>query len=284
MDPDTAESSVFIPSGRGGLNTPHGLAWDLAGNAYVSCRDRDEVLRFSRSGAFDRVFVSAGRGGLNAPAGLAFGADVNGDGVGELHVSSSKTHSVMRFDGATGEPLPGPLGHASAADLVPPGSGGLRQPQGMCIYDGHIYVASFETAKVLRYDMLSGEFAGVAAERPGLASVEGVAVWDGQLYVNNRGTVDGPVLRFNLPAVHRRSSSSRPGAVCRTRCVWRSTPRGDCTLAAAQPMTCCASIEADALTPASRHTAGGAAEPAGCCYTITACSSAAAPMKCFATT
>ena len=142
MDPDTAESKVFIPSGRGGLNTPHGLAWDPAGNVYVSSSDRDEVLRFSRSGTFDRVFVSAGRGGLKTPAGLAFGADANGDGIVESYVSSSETHSVMRFDGATGEPLPGPLGQAGAADLMPPGSGGFRQPQGMCIHEGQIYAAS----------------------------------------------------------------------------------------------------------------------------------------------
>ena len=67
MDPDTAESKVFIPSGRGGLNTPYGLAWDPR-ETYTSravIETSSQVFPFSnlRSGVRVRAAMRPERSG-----------------------------------------------------------------------------------------------------------------------------------------------------------------------------------------------------------------------------
>jgi len=65
-------------------------------------------------------------------------------------VSSGRTDSVLRYDQATG---------TFVRAFVPPGRGGLDNPQGLAIgRDGNLYVASFATDSVLRYHGVTGAF------------------------------------------------------------------------------------------------------------------------------
>ena len=68
------------------------------------------------------VFVTAGSGGIDGPHGLTFGPDANGDGVPELYVTGSDSFNVVRYDGATGQPL---------GTYITTGSGGLSWPGGI---------------------------------------------------------------------------------------------------------------------------------------------------------
>jgi streptogramin lyase len=73
--------------------------------------------------------------------------------------------------------------------FVPQGSGGLSFPQGMTFgADGNLYVASYGTDNVLRYDGKTGSFLGVFAST-GLDRPEGLTFGpDGDLYVASRAT------------------------------------------------------------------------------------------------
>ena len=64
--------------------------------------------------------------------------------------------------------------------------------------DGHLYVASFGTDNILRYDIGSGNFLDefVSSGSGGLSEPTGIAFGpDGNLYANDHQ--DGEILRFN---------------------------------------------------------------------------------------
>src|SRR5688572_2658984 len=68
----------------------------------------------------------------------------------DLLVSSVFNHSILRYRASTG---------AFVDEFVPPGSGGLSNPQGLIFGpDGHLYVSSAGTASVLRYNGTTGAF------------------------------------------------------------------------------------------------------------------------------
>src|SRR5207248_1314987 len=95
------------------------------------------------TGAFVDVFVAPGSGGLVNPNGMTFGPDANGDQIPELYVTSEGNSSVVRFDGATGQPL---------GAYIAPGSGGLILPTYLTFHpNGFVYVASYNTNQVLKY-------------------------------------------------------------------------------------------------------------------------------------
>ncbi|HEY6565629.1 MAG TPA: NHL repeat-containing protein [Pirellulaceae bacterium] len=105
----------------------------------------------------------------------------------ELLVGSWNTHSIRRYDLSTNQYL---------GDLVPPGSGGLNIPDGMDFGpDGHLYVSSSQTDRVLRYDGQTGTFLGAFVTQQ--LNMPGNLKFgpDGLLYVANKGT--GQVLRFH---------------------------------------------------------------------------------------
>src|SRR5262249_28824053 len=120
----------------------------------------DRILRYDgktgaplpapgKSGA---TFVDTGFAGLNGANGLAFGAD------GNLYVTSFNSDTVLRYDLATGQPLP--AGGQSGAVFIPAGSGGLDGGDELAFGpDGNLYVASLFTGSVLRYGP-SGTFLG----------------------------------------------------------------------------------------------------------------------------
>jgi DNA-binding beta-propeller fold protein YncE len=85
----------FIPSGSGGLNNAHDLAFGPDGNLYVCSMYGDQVLRYNgATGAFMDVFASGN--GMNWPYGLGFSPD------GKLYVANLLGNSIQRFDASTG--------------------------------------------------------------------------------------------------------------------------------------------------------------------------------------
>lgn len=79
---------------------------------------------------------------------------------GQLYAVAEKADEVLRFDGQTGAPL----GTFVGDDPLTPGdeTGGLSGPTAAVFGpDGDLYVASFNTDEVLRYDGATGAFAGV---------------------------------------------------------------------------------------------------------------------------
>src|SRR5262245_31336141 len=100
------------------------------------------------AGGFLGDFVAPGSGELGFPWAMTFGPD------GNLYVTTRLTKSVLRYDGATGSPLPAT--GKPGAEFVSPGSGGLGEldlPRGLTFGpDGNLYVAGYSTDSVLRYD------------------------------------------------------------------------------------------------------------------------------------
>jgi sugar lactone lactonase YvrE len=89
----------------GGLEQPGGLAFDAAGNFYVSSSATNQVLRYDPMGQFLDAFVTDNpvtqqideSGGVLSPRDLAFGSD------GTLFVASNGTDNVLLYNGATGQ-------------------------------------------------------------------------------------------------------------------------------------------------------------------------------------
>jgi sugar lactone lactonase YvrE len=112
-------------------------------------RGKDVESYDGTTGTFRGHFVTPNSGGLNHPQGLVFGPD------GNLYVSDAYSRSIMRYDGVTGAPLPGPGN--SGALFVSQGSGDLEEGQGIVFGpDGNLYVADGQTGQVLRYDGQTG--------------------------------------------------------------------------------------------------------------------------------
>jgi sugar lactone lactonase YvrE len=125
----------------------------VAQHLYVSSQGR--VLSYPAWGpplSSPAIFVAAGSGGPSQPTGLTFGPDCN------LYVSNFSSNQVMRYDGATGAPLPS-TGN-SGAIYVSSQSGGLVTPHGLAFgKDGRLYGSSVGTTSgVLRYDGVTGVY------------------------------------------------------------------------------------------------------------------------------
>jgi len=87
----------FVSSGSGGLDNPHGFAFDAAGNLYVGSSGGDNsVLRYAAAtGAQIDQIVPSGEDGLNGPRELLF------DAVGNLYVVDMRADNVLRYGAAS---------------------------------------------------------------------------------------------------------------------------------------------------------------------------------------
>ena len=141
-------ATPFVAAGSGGMQVPTGLTFGPDGNLYAATNQG--VLRFDGStGGFLGVFANA----VVIPQDLLFGTD------GHLYVSNGVGDSISRFDGQTG---------AFLGYLVSPGAYGLDAPIGLTMApNGDLYVASFPTNRIYRFNTLLGSSVSVF-DLPGL--------------------------------------------------------------------------------------------------------------------
>ncbi|MGG6242488.1 hypothetical protein ACQ4N7_28060 [Nodosilinea sp. AN01ver1] len=140
-------------------------------------------------------FISAESGLLDDPDTLLFGPDANGDRLKDLYITSGTkpgTSSVLRFDGTTGDFIDTFVGDDPTTDIDE--TGGLIRPYELAFGpDGNLYVASFLSDQILRYDGETGAFLDVFAEGNGLAGglngPDGLLFINDSLYVTTQGSI-----------------------------------------------------------------------------------------------
>ncbi|MEA5581395.1 PEP-CTERM sorting domain-containing protein [Nodularia harveyana UHCC-0300] len=155
------------------------------------------VLFDENTGSFQGNFTTSINGGLRDPDDLTFGLDgnlyvsVGGSSGGNLLDPSYPTDSAVLRYSPTGEFL----GVAAAGN-------GLTRPYGNAFSpDGILYVSSFRTNQILKFDPTTGNFLGVFASdnNDGLGTPNGLNGpndllfgTDGSLYVTTQGSANLP--------------------------------------------------------------------------------------------
>lgn len=190
-----AEGSFVIP-GAGGIDVPSGMAFGPDGNLYVASSDTGQILRFDgQTGAIigngifvDNIFIgNTGPEMLVEPRFITFGLD------GNLYVADTgfTRDRILKFDGVDGTFL---------GEFVSFNEGGMGKPFGI-VFDssGNLYVASFDTNEILKFDSNGDVVPGgpfIAAGTGGLGNPRGLTIGpDGLLYVANGSTES--ILRFD---------------------------------------------------------------------------------------
>jgi DNA-binding beta-propeller fold protein YncE len=167
---------VFVAAASGGINGPYGMAFDSAGNLYVSGRNSNNVVKYDSNGNPQGTFIAAGSGGLNLPEGIAL--DPSGT---YLYVASSGTNQVLKYSASTG---------AFVGVLA---SSGLANPHYVTFgADGLMYVSSGGNNRILRFTE-NGTYVDdyIPAGSGGLGDPHWMAFGpSGDLYVGGTGSDD----------------------------------------------------------------------------------------------
>ncbi|HEY9296322.1 MAG TPA: hypothetical protein VIQ31_08120, partial [Phormidium sp.] len=164
----------------------------------------NNVVRFdAQTGSFLGEFISAGSGGLFAPDNIILGPDGNNDRISDIYISSGNkpatsteigASGILRFDGRSGAFIDRFVGDNPNTPNIDE-TGGLLRPYGAAFGpDGKLYVSSFLTDQILRYDGTTGQLIDVFAignQQPGgLNGPNGMIFGpDGYLYVTTQGSV-----------------------------------------------------------------------------------------------
>ncbi len=147
--------ATFVPAGSGGLASPYDLVFGRDDNLYITDFGDNVIRRYDgttgaplpAAGQSGAVFVPRGSGGLLATGGIAVGLD------GNLYVSDFDLSAVLRYSGTTGDPLPAP--GKSGAIFVDTSS--VVQAESLAFGpDGNLYVDTFASTKVDRFDGTTG--------------------------------------------------------------------------------------------------------------------------------
>lgn len=126
------------------------------GLVYVSSEVNNRILRYNSSSlAYVDTFATGT--GLNSPTGTAF------DGAGNVLVANFANSTVAKFNSSG----------VFQGNIVPSGSGGLNGPDvGITVGpDGILYVPSFDSNQILKYDKTTGSFLGIFAGPGGAANL-----------------------------------------------------------------------------------------------------------------
>jgi sugar lactone lactonase YvrE len=158
-------TGILDPSGGAavGLNGPREITFDNApagtpgyqhaGDLFVTGYLSHSVARFDWATQTYQSFVAPGSSGLEEARGIAFGPD------GNVYVTDLAQNIVFRYDGGTGAPLS--AAGQTGAVFIPAGSGGLTGAKGITFgADGNLYVVSYQTKEILRYQGPAGSSPG----------------------------------------------------------------------------------------------------------------------------
>ncbi len=180
----------FVQGGQ--MDMPHAFIFGPDGNIYFGDRvdgnighpQGGRILRFDgRTGAFMDEFVPRLSGGLKHPVAFVFGPDDNGDGKLDLYVSDEGPSRILHYDGTTG---------AFLGEFVTSGSGGLTFPQQLSFApDGNLYLGSFGTGSVMRFQGPTGKTPGAPMPSPGNSGADFVPAGSGGL-LGPVGVIFGP--------------------------------------------------------------------------------------------
>lgn len=188
-----ASLSSFVIPGSGGIDVPNGLVFGPDGNLYVASSDTGQILRYDgQTGSIIGSGVFAFGGGLVQPRFITFGPG-SSPGIPDLYVADTGflRDRILRYDGLTG---------AFIEEYVTRSEGGMGKPYGMAFdSSGNLYVASYNTNEILKFDSNGDPVPGgpfIAAGTGGLANPRGITIGpDGLLYVANGATES--ILRFD---------------------------------------------------------------------------------------
>jgi DNA-binding beta-propeller fold protein YncE len=126
---------VFVTAGSGGIKAAFGMAFDAAGNLYVSGRRSNNVVKYDTNGNPVGTYIAPGSGGLNLPEEIALDP-----GGAYLYVASSGTNQVLKYNASTG------------AYVGVAASSGVSGPDGIAFgpSDGLLYIDNRGNNRILR--------------------------------------------------------------------------------------------------------------------------------------
>ena len=180
----------------------------------ISNDGTNDIVAFDQqTGTFKGDFINPGAGGLAIPDNLLYGPDGNlyvssgGDNTADISAPNNTPSAILRYDGKTGAPLGGPSAPSGSALFA--SGGGLTRPYGAAFGpDGNLYVSSFRSNQIIRYNSTTGAFIDVFASDNnqgrgtlnGLNGPDGLLFGsDGSLYVATEGTANNEQGKITFP-------------------------------------------------------------------------------------
>ncbi|MDX2270534.1 MAG: NHL repeat-containing protein [Cyanobacteriota bacterium] len=195
-------SSLLVSCGESSSSAPPLDAPPISRLLVGNTRGNNVVQFDPTTGVYLGEWIAPETAGLFSPDTLLLGPDGNGDNIADLYIASGNlpgttatlgASAVLRFDGETGAFIDTFVGDdpTTAVDET----GGLIRPYGMAFGpDGLLYVSSFLSDEILRYDSLTGQFIDVFAvgnQQPGGLNGPNGLLFDSEdnLYVTTQGSV-----------------------------------------------------------------------------------------------